>query len=168
MNSEINHTIKNKTIRYNSNITFNKSLIDKKYNLTNNFIMKLIYCKKYMGEYSCGWIVDYIFDNVDLITISKKFLSTYYKRWGNKDNVCYEIFETFILYKNNIEIDYKIAIYLSNSVGIIGTHWYYDVDINFKIIFLTVKDIINELDGDGYFTWLEKMSRKKNIIKKKF
>lgn len=128
--------------------------------LSNDFISKLNYCKKYMYANSNGWIYDYLINGFDLISISKKYLSLYYNPLKNKENTCCELLEAFIVYKNNHTINNKTAKYLITSIGIIGSHWYYNERGEFQIIFLTVKDIIKELDGDGFFIWLNKISKK--------
>ena len=75
----------------------------------------------------------------------------------------YEILQIFNSYKNNQIIDFKKARYLYHCNGLLATTYYFDSKKKFKIIFLTIKDLIRELDGDGFFIWLEKMCHKNNI-----
>lgn len=131
--------------------------LDKKNNLSREFIKKMNICKQNIYSNNYIWISQYILDGIDIISITEKFLQseTYYKL--EKKSTSYELFEAFYLYKNNQSIGYKLARYLKHCVGILGSVGYFDEKNKFKIIFFTIKDIILELDGNGFFTWINKM-----------
>lgn len=136
-----------------------------KYNLTNNFIKNVELFQNNMFYKSNSWICEDIINKIPLIEIAYKFLNNYTKINNyyeyTKKTICYELFEAYCYYKNNIPINYKLARYLINCSGILGTYMYYDNKIIFRLIFLSIKDIITELDGDGFYIWLDIMCNNK-------
>ncbi len=129
---------------------------------SKEFIKKINLCKNDLVSNLFYWIFDDIFKENSILDISEKFIDKY-TNIGLAQTL-YEIFEIFILFKNNQVIDYKKARYLYYCNGIISTSYYFNSQGKFTVIFLTVKDIIRELDGDEFFIWLEKMCIRNNDI----
>jgi hypothetical protein len=126
-----------------------------------DFIEKMNLCKYNSYLSSFNWIRKNIMDKIPVINIAEKYLDIYqdleyYNKFGQK-STCYELFEAFYLYKNNLSINYKLARYLKHCIGIISSGCYFDDKYKFIIVFFSVKDIIKELDGNGFFIWLDNM-----------
>lgn len=131
--------------------------IEHKNDPSDDFIKYIYICKYNMCITSISWICDNIIKKIPLIEIAKKFLQFNDNLSYSQKSTCYELFEIFCFYKNNRPINYKLARYLKYCNGILGSGWYFDDEYKFKIIFFTVKDIIKELDGNGFFIWLDYM-----------
>ena len=127
----------------------------------DEFIKKMKLCKDNSSSYSFNLIKNYIVNNVPLIEIVEKYLNTYrdleYNYESGQRSVCYELFEAFYMYKNNMPINYKLARYLKYSMGILSSGYYFDNKYKFVMIFISVKDIIKEFDGIGFNVWLNDM-----------
>ena len=123
--------------------------------LNTNFVKKMELCKDNSCLYPFNSIKNSIINGDSLIEITKKYLDTF----NYKQNVCYELFEAFYMFKNNMTLNYKLARYLKHCVGILGSGWYFDENHKFIVVFFSVKDIIKELDGDEFFIWLNDMCK---------
>lgn len=127
----------------------------------DEFIKKMKLCKDNSCSHSFYLIRNSITNKVPLIEIVEKYLNTYkdlqYKRQPGQKCVCYELFNAFYMYKNNIPINYKLARYLKYSIGILGSGFYFDNKHKFVMVFFSVKDIIEEFDGDEFYIWLNDM-----------
>lgn len=127
----------------------------------DEFIKKMELCKDNSCCYSFNFIRNSIMKKIPLIEIVKNYLNTYkdleYNNQQGQRSVCYELFEAFYMYKNNIPINYKLARYLKHSIGILGSGFYFNNKYKFVMVFFSVKDIIKEFDGDGFFIWLNDM-----------
>jgi len=132
--------------------------IEKK-KISTDFLNKISICKNILVSNLFFWVFDDILAEKSIEEISIKFIIKH------KDNklaeIPCEIFEIFNLYKNNENIDWKKARYLRYCNGILATNWYFDSG-KFKIVFLTVNDIIRELDGIGFFIWINRMCIRDN------
>lgn len=133
--------------------------------LNINLKRKIESCKYNSCLSSFYLIKQCIINEVPLIEITKKYLDAYrdieHKYKLGQKSVCYELFEAYYMYKNNIPINYKLARYLKYSAGILGSEFHFDKKYKFSIVFFSVKDIIKELDGDGFFIWLSDMCNDK-------
>lgn len=140
-------------------ISFDNTKENNKLNI--NLKKKIETCNYNSCLSSFSLIKQYIMNEVPLIEITQKYLDTYrdieYNYEPGQRSVCYELFEAYYMYKNNIAINYKLARYLKYSVGILGSGWYFDEKYKFVMVFISVKDIIEEFDGDGFFIWLNDM-----------
>jgi len=129
--------------------------------INNEFIKKMELCKNNICSNSFNLIRNNIVNKIPLIEIVKNYLNIYnefeYNYKSGQRNVYYELFETFYMYKNNIPINYKLARYLIHSIGILGSGWYFNKKYEFVMVFFSVKDIIEEFDGDGFYIWLNDM-----------
>ncbi len=128
-------------------------MIEKK--ISQEFLNKINLCKNDLISNLFYWIIDDILTGKSIIYISEKFINKY-KNNRIAQTSC-EIFEIFNSYINNNYIDYKKARYLRYCNGILSTVYYFNSEGKFKIIFFTVNDIIRELDGDGFYIWLNQM-----------
>ena len=129
--------------------------------INEKFFKKMKLCKDNSRSYSFNLIKNYIVNKISFIEIVEKYLNTYrdleYNYESGQRSVCYELFEAFYMYKNNIVINYKLARYLKYSTGILGSGYYFDNKYKFVMVFISVKDIIEEFDGDGFNVWLNNM-----------
>ncbi len=150
----MNNYIKEKIIISKKNIS--KDLISKE------FLNKVNLCKNDLVSNLLYWICEDILAGEDISYISNKFINKY--DCNNLLQTPCEIFEIFNSYKNSQVIDYKKARYLYYCNGILATTFHFNSKGKFEVIFLTVKDIIRELDGDEFFIWLKKMCTENNNI----
>lgn len=146
--------ISSNNIKYNNELNIN---LKKKIELCNyNSCLSSFY-----------FIKQCIMNNIPLIEITKKYLEIYSDVENNyisgQKSTCYELFEAYYMYKNNIPINYKLARYLKYSAGILGSGFYFDEKYKFVMVFISVKDIIKELDGEQFFIWLNDMCNYKYI-----
>lgn len=68
------------------------------------------------------------------------------------------LFDAYIHYKNNKNFDLKGALYLRSRAGTLGTFKIQDGSGNSSMIFLSVREIIREIDGTNFFVWLNKLA----------
>jgi hypothetical protein len=143
-----------------SNKFFNK--IPK--HLSKDFIKKLNLCKNNLDETNFGWIYYKLLASNSVIEIAYIYLK---KSKYNGDyffDFNSELFNAFCYYKNNSKkyYNYNIARYLclKNGILAINTNSYLINDSIFTI--LTIKDIILELDGNGFINWLNESTNKIN------
>ena len=126
--------------------------------LNINLKKKIEYCKYNSCLSSFYFIKQCIIDKVPLIEITKKYLEIYrdikHNSESGQSSACYELFEAYYMYKNDMTINYKLARYLKHSTGILGSGFYFDEKYKFVMVFISVKDIIKEFDGDEFFIWL--------------
>jgi len=122
---------------------------------SNDFYNKLYMC--YITDNFCDstiWIYNFILKNKSLEEISIEYL----KKINHNDNInkltCSKLFDAFIKFKKNQQIDKNDALYLSQNTGIISQYELFDTDYKFKIIYLSVENLIREMDGEEFFHWI--------------
>lgn len=83
-----------------------------------------------------------------------------------KTSIICGFFDAYYKYINNKEYNSLDALYLNSRVCNIGQYELLDVNGEFKIIFINIKDLIYELDGKNFFDWLNELAKqdKKNIL----
>jgi hypothetical protein len=121
---------------------------------SEDFLRKLFLCLSSQPNGALGWIFIDMLQNKTMEQIANKFLEQ--DDWdGNYlTSTTSALFNAFVCYKQNQTIDTLEALYLSTRGGSIGSYDYFDEDGNLTMIFVSPKDLIAELDGDGFFTWL--------------
>lgn len=68
------------------------------------------------------------------------------------------LFDAFIHYKRGEDFDSMAGWYLNQRNGILGSYQIVDGLEDLLITNLTVMDLIRELDGEGFFIWLNNLS----------
>lgn len=124
--------------------------------LSEEFVKKLDIClvKKNSNE----WIWSFIQEGKSLLEIAKHYNANYDDDECGKSTTS-SLFNAFIHFKENKEFDSITAAHLSNRDGILGHHVIKDDSANFvDLIHFTVVDLIQELDGDEFFIWLNKLA----------
>ncbi len=68
------------------------------------------------------------------------------------------LFDAFICYKQQKEFDCEEALYLCTRGGSIGSYKTFNELGEFTMVFFGPKDLIRELDGEGFFVWLNSLA----------
>jgi hypothetical protein len=100
------------------------------------------------------WMAKKLYKNYDLITVAKDFINKNID--DDKYKICCVLFEAFIMFKNNKDVNILEKQHLTKT-GIL--YCYHNKQINIKII-VTVQEIIRLFDGDTFFDWLDKQLKK--------
>ena len=130
-----------------------------------NLLNKLIICKINNKSHEFYWIYNSICNGDSLEKIATEYLvKKKYSGYCFSDSTC-GLFDAYIKYKNKKYFDPLDALYLSNIAGLLVLHKITDeITGEFKnCICFSVDDLIRELDGDGFFKWIESIAFKNNV-----
>lgn len=125
--------------------------------LSESFIKKIELCKNGTIDKEFNWIFVDLLEGRSALDIANKALE-----FSDYDGDCltsatHGLFDAFVSYKNESIIDSDDAAYLSNRAGPIGYYNIEESDGVTKMEIFSVRDIIRELDGEGFFVWLKLM-----------
>jgi hypothetical protein len=117
--------------------------------ISKNFLEKIDICVKPKSKN--WWIYQAILDGSSLLSISSKYLEQSDYDGNYLTSSTDALFEAFITFKNNQFMDAEEAGYLANRSGIITQ--YTDPQTG-NVMCFTVRDLIEELDGSEFYSWL--------------
>ena len=120
-------------------------------------------CDDSEDEDNNTWILGYIQEKKSLLQIANKYNYSYDGEYAS--STCGGLFDAYIQFKQNRDFDTVAASYLSTRAGVLASSIQYDADKKFiGMIYLTVKDLILELDGTEFFSWLNKLAEEGDKI----
>lgn len=125
--------------------------------LSEKFVQKVNLCL--LAEKNCNeWIWSFIQERKSLLEIAKHYNVNYDGEYLKA--TCCGLFDAYIHFKENKEFDTIAASYLSERSGVLGSFVIKDKYDKFvDMINFTVVDLISELDGEEFFTWLDNLAR---------
>lgn len=125
---------------------------------SNEFYDKLYMCY-ITGNFfeSTIWIYSYIMQNKSLEEIAQKYINSINCENDPDKLSCWKLFDAFLKFKQNIKSDFNFD--KNSNSGIISYYELLDSNYKFKIIFLTVEDLIKEMDGEYFFNWIDNINK---------
>jgi hypothetical protein len=124
---------------------------------SHEFSTKLNSCLLNNQDDENKWILQFILDQKSLLDIAKRFNIDY--DFNYTSSTTSALFDAFIHFKEGKSFDVVAASYLSSRSGIIARSIQYDANkIFIDILYLTVNDLILELDGTQFFVWLNQLA----------
>jgi hypothetical protein len=100
-----------------------------------------------------------ILQNKSMLEIASEFLNND-DEWNGDylTSSTSALFNAFVCYKQQKQFDFDEALYLCTRNGSIDSYQTFDKSGEFKMIFFGPKDLIRELDGEGFFVWLNNLA----------
>ena len=127
------------------------------------FVNKINLCLMDNQDNEDRWILEFIQEKKSLLEIAKHYNRDYDYEYAS--STCGGLFDAYIHFKKGTDFDEVAASYLSTRAGVIGSSIQYDEDKEFVgMIYLTVKDLILDLDGSEFFSWLNKLAEEGDKI----
>jgi hypothetical protein len=124
---------------------------------SQEFTNKFNLCLLHNQDIEDKWISQFILDNISLLDIAIRYNIDYDFNYASSTTSA--LFDAYIHFKQGKPFDVVAASYLSSRSGIISRSIQYDANkIFIDILYLTVNDLILELDGTQFFVWLNQLA----------
>lgn len=125
--------------------------------LSQDFLKKMILClQKESPNY---WIVEYVMSGKTTLEIASRYLELSDYDGNFLTSSIDALFDAFIAFKDLRLIDSQQAAYLSNRSGGLGQYVNSMESDTINMIFFSVRDLIHELDGPDFESWLVEIGK---------